>query len=70
MLNENNRVLRLFIIIIELRIIIEQLTLKKVYDMIASVFKNQYESSWKVSEQNLENMFRSCLKRIISWTLF
>ena len=45
MLNENNRVLRLFIIIIELRIIIEQLTLKKVYNMIASVFKNQYESS-------------------------
>ena len=45
MLNENNRVLRLFIIIIELRIIIEQLTLKKVYDMIASVFENQYESS-------------------------
>ena len=45
MLNENNRVLRLFIIIIELRIIIEQLTHKKVYDMIASVFKNQYESS-------------------------
>ena len=45
MLNEINRPLRLFIIIIELRIIIEQLTHKEVYDMIALVFKNQYESS-------------------------